>query len=228
MELGLKVESIYKSNGDIPILKDINLTVKPGEFHLLVGENGAGKSTLVQILCGLIKKDRGVIYIDGSSVVINSPNDAIKNGIAFMQQDVLLFDSMTVAENIYVRQRPAGMESWGLVNFKNMNRAAQKLLDQLGFKLKSSQKVGNLSLAQKRMVEIARISLSSPKILVLDDPLTSLGVHERQVFLNMIRKYKEKGTAVLYASQQLSKFQKICGLYYCSQGWPRTFDRKCT
>jgi ABC-type sugar transport system ATPase subunit len=208
MELGLKVESIYKSNGDTPILKDINLTVKPSEFHLLVGENGAGKSTLVQILCGLIKKDRGAIYIDGSPVVINSPIDAIKNGISFMQQDVLLFDSMTVAENIYVRQRPAGMESCGLVNFKNMNRAAQKLLDQLGFKLKSSQKVGTLSLAQKRMVEIARISLSSPKILVLDDPLTSLGAHERLVFLNMIRKYKEKGTAILYASQQLSKLQK--------------------
>lgn len=208
MEHGLKIDSVYKSIGGIPILEDISLTVKPGEFHLIVGENGAGKSTLIQILCGMTKKDRGSIFIDGSPVVINSPIDAIKNGIVFMQQDAFLFDSMTVAENIYVRQRTARMESFGFLNLKNRDEAAQQLLDRLGFRLKSSRKVRTLSLAQKRMVEIAKLSLSLPKILVLDEPLSSLGAHEGQVLLNMIRTYQKQGTAVLYVSQQLSKLQK--------------------
>lgn len=149
MDLGLKMESISKAIGDIPILENVSLSVNPGEFHLIVGENGAGKSILVQILCGLTKKDSGSIYIDGSAVTINSPNDAIKNGIVFMQQDSYLFESMTVTENIFVRQRTAQMESFGFVNHGNMNMAAQQVLNQLGFRIKSNQKVRTLNLAQK-------------------------------------------------------------------------------
>lgn len=208
MDFGLKMESISKAIGDIPILENVSLSVNPGEFHLIVGENGAGKSILVQILCGLTKKDSGSIYIDGSAVTINSPNDAIKNGIVFMQQDSYLFESMTVTENIFVRQRTAQMESFGFVNHGNMNMAAQQVLNQLGFRIKSNQKVRTLNLAQKRMVEIAKLSLSQPKILVLDEPLAGLGFHEGQVLLNMVKKYQKEGTSVLCVSQQLSRLEK--------------------
>lgn len=201
----LKMDSIYKSICGIPILVDINLEVQPGEFHLLVGENGAGKSTLVQIICGLTKKDRGTVFIDGAPVSINSPIDAIEKGIVFMQQDSFLFDSMTIAENIYVYHRPAQMERCGILNKSAMNRTAQELLDRLGFGLRSTQRVSGLNLAQKRMVEIARLSLSVPRILILDEPLASLGAQEERVLLDMIREYRLQGAAVLYVSPQFSK-----------------------
>jgi ABC-type sugar transport system ATPase subunit len=204
----LMMTSISKSIGDIPILQDVDLTLRSGEFHLLVGENGAGKSTLVRILCGVTKKDKGNIYIDNQVVQIGSPKDAIENGIQSVQQDTFLFDSMTVAENIFSQQPNCCYDKFGFINRKKMNTISQDLIDKLGFKLNCMQKVGKLNLAQKRMVELVRLFIFRPDFLILDEPISSIGTNEADVLLHLLEDYRRQGTAVLYVSQRIKEIVK--------------------
>lgn len=162
----LKMDSISKSIDGIPILQNINLMLKPGDLHMIVGENGAGKSTLIKVLCGLTKKDSGSIYIDGAAVQISCPKDALDNGIVSLQQETFLFESMTVAENIYAYRKPEQIQKFGLIDYKKMNEMAQQMINRLGFNIKSTQQVGKLNLAQKRTFEIVRLSLFTPKKLI--------------------------------------------------------------
>jgi ABC-type sugar transport system ATPase subunit len=204
----LKMASISKSIGGIPILQDVNLSIYPGDFHILVGENGAGKSTLIRILSGLIRKDKGSIFIDDSEVQINSPEDAIKYGIVSIQQDIFLFDSMTVAENIFSQRQKMFCNKFGFIDGKKMNLKAQELIDKLGFKLESSVRVKNLNLAQKRMVEVVRLSIERPRILVLDEPLSNHGIFEVKVLMQLLAEYRSKGTAILYVTQKVRELLK--------------------
>lgn len=201
----LAMSAVSKSIGGTPILRDIDLSLYPGEFHLLVGENGAGKSTLINILCGLTPKDKGTILIDGVPVQINSPTDAINDGIESIQQETYLFDSMTVAENVFSKHMELCRDKFGFVNISRMNTKTQELIDRLGFRLKSTQHVGKLNLAQKRMVEFVRLSILRPKILILDEPLSSMGTAEAEVLLNLIEEYRKQGTAVLYVCQHVKE-----------------------
>lgn len=201
----LTMTAVSKSIGDIPILRDIDLSLYPGELHLLVGENGAGKSTLAKILCGLTLKDRGTIAIDGSPVSISSPADAIAQGIESIQQDTYLFDSMTVAENIFSKHTEFCRDKFGFINVGRMNAKAQEMINTMGFRLQSTQSVGKLNLAQKRMVEFVRLSLIRPKILILDEPLSSMGASETAVLLKLIEDFRKQGTAVLYVCQHIKE-----------------------
>lgn len=207
MQPVLELTSICKSFGGVPVLQDIHFALYPGEFSFLVGENGAGKSTLVHILSGLIPKDKGSISINGGFVSINSPKDAINNGIISLQQDTFLFDSMTVAENIFAKRFDGCVDSLGLIKRGKMNSLAQKQIDELGFPIKSTQRVEKLNLAQKRMVEIVRLSMLEPKILILDEPLSSMGSAETAILLNLLDQLKKKGTAILYVSQKLREIE---------------------
>lgn len=206
MQPVLELASIYKSFDGNPVLKDVNLVLYPGEISFLVGENGAGKSTLVRILCGLQSKDKGSIKVKGIPVQINSPKDAINCGIISMQQETFLFDSMTVAENIFTGRWNGCINKLGFIQRGKMNNEAQKLIDSLGFQLKSTQKVEKLNLAQKRMVEIVRLSMLKPEILILDEPLSSVGTAESVILLNLLENLKKQGSSILYVSQ---KFKEV-------------------
>lgn len=201
----LELTSVYKSFSGISVLQDINFALYPGEISFLVGENGAGKSTLVQILCGMIPMDKGSISINGTPIQINSPKDAINNGIIALQQEPFLFDSMTVAENIFAKHWNGCSDQLGLIKRGKMNSMAQGMIDELGFQLKSTQRIEKLNLAQKRMVEIIRLSLFEPKILILDEPLSSVGFAETAILQNLLKKFKQKSTTVLFVSQSISE-----------------------
>lgn len=203
----LEMKHVNISFFDVQVLHDIDFSVRPGEIHALMGENGAGKSTLMKILNGVYKASSGEIYIDGKKVTISSPNDARDNGISFMHQEILMAGNMTIAENIYMGVEPV---AGGFVDMKEMNEKAQKMLDSLGLKLSAEQKVGLLSVAQQQMIEIARALSFNAKIIVMDEPTSSLTSKEVEILFGQIRKLKEQNIAVIYISHKMDEIEAIC------------------
>jgi ABC-type sugar transport system ATPase subunit len=203
----LEMQSISVSIQNISIIHDIDFVLHPGEIHVVLGENGAGKSSLVKVLCGIYSCYTGRIYMDGKEVRIDSPHTARQLGIVSIQQDTNVFEDLTVAENMFVNN--VGLlapSSIGIISKRKMFQTAQKILDGLSFPIKSSQKMKYLDLAQKRMVEIARISILNPRILILDEPLVSLNRSEAQSFLQLISYFKSKGVAILLVTQKFKEY----------------------
>ncbi len=196
----LQLNSVSKSINGVPILQDINFKLFKGEFCVLLGENGAGKSSLVKILSGIFKKYSGTIYFNDHIVNLNSPAVSASCGIVALQQEPLIFDHLNIAENILVHSKPIH-----LFRFRNMkvaNATVQKSLDELGFPLESTQKAANLDLAQRRMVEIARlVSQKNAKLLILDEPLASIGKHESQSIFRFLDDFKKQGGSIIYVTQ---------------------------
>lgn len=203
----LEMKHINISFFDVQVLHDVNFSVRPGEIHALMGENGAGKSTLMKILNGVYKATSGEIYIDGQKVTITSPNDARDHGISFMHQEILMAGNMTIAENIYMGVEPL---AGGFVDKKTMNEKAQNMLDSLGLKLSAEQQVGLLSVAQQQMIEIARALSFNAKIIVMDEPTSSLTGREVEILFKQIRKLKEQNIAVVYISHKMDEIEAIC------------------
>lgn len=203
----LEMKNINISFFDVQVLHDVNFSLKPGEIHALMGENGAGKSTLMKILNGVYKASSGEIYIDGERASINSPNDARDHGISFMHQEILMAGNMTIAENIYMGVEPV---AGGFADVKTMNEKAQQMLDSLGLKLSAKQQVGLLSVAQQQMIEIARALSFNAKIIVMDEPTSSLTNREVEVLFQQIQKLKEQHIAVVYISHKMDEIEAIC------------------
>ena len=196
----LELCSISKLIDGVNILQDISLTLNKGEFCVLLGENGAGKSSLVKILSGIYKKDSGSISVDGHIVDINTPADSTACGIFSLQQESMIYSHLTVAENIYVNNAPVSFLK--MRNKREANTMAQKLLDDLGFPLKSTQKAEHLDLAQKRMVEIARlVSTKNMRVLILDEPLASIGETEGRSLFRFLKDFKKNGGSIIYVTQ---------------------------
>ena len=199
----LELHSVSKSINNVPILQDVNFKLYKGELCVLLGENGAGKSSLVRLLSGIWQKDNGSIIIDGREVELETPRAASKYGIAAIQQDSYVFEHLTVAENIYIGNAPQGYLK--LRDKHKLNASAQKLLDELGFPLISTQRAGELNLAKRRMIEIARIATIQSSILILDEPTTSISEWESRTLFRLLREYKRKGGAILYVTQNIEQ-----------------------
>jgi len=196
----LEVLSVSKSISGVSILQNVDLTLYKGELFVLLGENGAGKSSLVKVLSGIYPKDSGCILIKGKEVSLDSPGAAHSHGIAALQQESFVFDHLTVAENIYINNAPRGCLK--LRNKRKLNVMAQNLLDELGFQIKSTQKAGELNLAQKRMIDIARVATMQSDILILDEPTASISEWESCSLLRFIENYKNSGGCVLFVTQR--------------------------
>ena len=161
----LKMKNISKSFPGVKALDKVNLELKSGEVHALLGENGAGKSTLIKVLGGIYSLDEGEIEIEGRKVSIESVHDASKNNIAIIHQELVLVPYMTVAENIYLgRESGKGFT----VNISKMEKDAQKILDDLGMDIDARELVMNLPIAKQQMVEITKAVYVNAKILVMD------------------------------------------------------------
>ena len=196
----LELNSISKLIDGVSILQDINLTLNKGEFCVLLGENGAGKSSLVKILSGIYRKDSGSISVDGHIVDISSPAASAACGIFSLQQESMIYGHLTVTENIFINNAPVSFLK--IRNKREANIIAQKLLDDLGFPLKSTQKAEHLDLAQKRMVEIARlVSTENMRILILDEPLASIGEAEGRSLFRFLKEFKKHGGSIIYVTQ---------------------------
>lgn len=207
MEQLLKMDSISKSFSEVKVLNNVRLDLRSGEVHALLGENGAGKSTLIKILGGAYTRDSGDIYVDGKKAEITNVESAKKYGIRIIHQELMLIPHMTVAENIFLGQEPKTKR--GTVDAERMNREAGEFLKSLELTIDPEQRVGKLNIAQQQMVEIVRAISFGAKIIVMDEPTSSLTDTEVDVLFKSIKTLKEKGVGIIYISHRMSELDII-------------------
>ncbi|MBN9245625.1 MAG: sugar ABC transporter ATP-binding protein [Mesorhizobium sp.] len=192
--------------GGVEVLRGIDLDIRPGEVHAIIGENGAGKSTLMKILAGHLKPTRGTIGIDGQPVVLDGPVDAERRGIVLVHQEILLAPDLTVAQNIYLgREIGKGLT----VDDRAMNEGARKAVRSLGAAIDPTTVVGRLSIAQRQLVQIARALLVPHRLVIFDEPTASLTPIETEALLKVIADIRKSGVAVLYISHRLPEVKAL-------------------
>lgn len=206
-EVLLETKSIGKSYSGNAVLRDINLTIRKGEVHALMGENGAGKSTLVKIITGVVKANSGTVTYEGNPLVINHPKDTFDLGIGIVYQEFNLMPDLTVAQNIFIAREPQKMR--GFLDDSKTNAMAQDILKELECEINPERKVGELSVAEQQMVEIAKSLSYNCKLLIMDEPTAALTDHEIQVLFKIIRKLRDKGVAIIYISHRMSDLDEI-------------------
>lgn len=205
-EYSIVINNVQKNFGGIRALKSVDLKVKKGSIHALVGENGAGKSTLMKILSGIHIKDGGTINIDGQDVHFTSPKQSQAHNIGIIHQELALSPDLTVAENIFLADLGFGSQ---LINTNQINSLAKLALDQLGFEIDPTTRLGDLSIAYQQMVEIAKSLAKNVNILILDEPSAILSDKEISVLFEKLRELKEKGVTIIYISHRLEEIFRL-------------------
>lgn len=206
MEYILEMTGIRKSFPGVKALKGIDFKMRPGEIHALMGENGAGKSTLIKILTGVYQKDEGTILFDGRQVEIRSTIDAQNMGISTVYQELNMIPHLSVGENIFVGRYP---KKNNVIDWKTLYDSAQRLLDDMGLNINARAMLDNYGTAAQQMVSIARAISLNCKIIVLDEPTSSLDTDEVQVLFQLIRSLKKKKIAILFISHRLDEVYEI-------------------
>lgn len=203
----LEMKHVCKSFPGVKALQDVSLQVRAGEIHALLGENGAGKSTLIKVLGGIYIAEEGEIYIEGKKVTIGGVKDAQANGIAIIHQELVLVPHMTVAENIFLgREHGKGR----FVNHESMIREAQTLLDQYQMNINAETLIKDLTIAQQQMVEIVKAISFNSRILVMDEPTSSISDKEVGFLFETMRTLTKKGVGIIYISHKMSELEEIC------------------
>ncbi|MFY8031149.1 MAG: sugar ABC transporter ATP-binding protein [Devosia sp.] len=188
-------------------LENVDLDLAPGKVHALMGENGAGKSTLIKILAGVYRPDSGTIRIGGNAVDLRSPRDALRQGIKVVFQEIALISEFTVAENIFLEGYPTN--GVGSINWNKINADAAALFERIGFNVDPAEKVGNLPVSKQQMVEIARALAHEARVVVMDEPTSSLTPAEVALLFEVIRRLTSIGIAVLYVSHKIDEIFEI-------------------
>ncbi len=189
------------------VLSGVSIECKQGNVLAIVGENGAGKSTLMNIISGGLQPDGGTLEYEGGMVHFASSRDSWKRGIAFVHQELSLFDELTVGENIMLGLEP---RRYGLIRQAEIHTRADKTLGELRFNVKSSAMAADLSPAERQMVEIAKAWVSSPRVLILDEPTSSLNKAETDNLFRFIREAKKKGLSVILITHRMDEIFAIC------------------
>jgi ribose transport system ATP-binding protein len=203
----LEMHDIGKTFGSTRALHGVSFSVRPGEVHALMGENGAGKSTLMKILSGVHRPDPGgVIRIDGRVADIRAPADARAQGIVTIYQELALSPNLTVAENIFLGREP---RRFGMVDRAAMAARCGPVLAQLGVPFGPGSTVATLSIAEKQLVEIARALMAQARILVMDEPTTSLSARETERLFAIIRTLRSEGLAIVYISHRMAEIDEL-------------------
>jgi len=206
----LALSGIAKAFGGVQALAAASLELYAGQITALIGENGAGKSTLVKILTGVHRADAGTIRLDGEPVAITRPTVAQALGISVVHQEAVIFDDLSVAENIFVTELPVRR---GLVDWKALNRRAAELLAQLDAEIDPRQPAARLSVAEKHLVQIARALACECNTLILDEPTAGLSHHEVDDLFAIVRRLRDKGCAVLFISHRFEEVFALCDRY---------------
>ena len=201
----LKMRGICKFFPGVRALDGVDFSLCKGEIHALMGENGAGKSTLIKVLTGVYPKDAGEITLEGKVVSIRSPQDAQNVGISTVYQEITLCPNLSVAENMYI-----GRTKGALMNWKKMNTEANKLLQSLDIPAKANQQLSSCSIAVQQMVAIARAVDMDCKVLILDEPTSSLDESEVEKLFKLMRELKAKGVGIIFVTHFLDQVYKIC------------------
>jgi ABC-type sugar transport system ATPase subunit len=206
----LRIDSVTKTFPGVKATDCVSFAVKRGEVLGLVGVNGAGKSTLMNIIGGVIRQDSGEISIDGNVVEFHSPKDAERHGIAFIHQELLSFESQTVAENIFVGRLFGRRGSRWLVDSAQGIKEAKKYLRMLGSEIDPSARMETLSVGGRQVVEVARALALGAEIMIFDEPTSSLSLHERESLFRVIRTLRDEGRAIIYISHFLDEIMSLC------------------
>jgi ABC-type sugar transport system ATPase subunit len=201
------MRDICKEFSGVKVLKNVQMDLEAGEVHAILGENGAGKSTLIKILGGVYTKDAGQILIEGKEVEIDSVESARKSGISIIHQELMLIQHMSVAENIFLGQKDAKHKY--LTNLKDQEKAAQKLLDDFGLDIKARVILGTLNIAQQQMIEILKSISFGAKIIVMDEPTSSLSEKEVDILFNTIKNLQKQKIGIIYISHRMSELDEI-------------------
>ncbi|MBP3233159.1 MAG: sugar ABC transporter ATP-binding protein [Eubacterium sp.] len=203
----LELHNINKSFPGVRALQGVDFTLCEGEIHALMGENGAGKSTLIKVITGVYEKDDGEVYLKGrdSAVDIHSPQDAQNLGISTVYQEITLCPNLTVAENMYIGRTKGGMTNW-----KKMNEDADKILKSLDIPARANEQLAACSLAVQQMVAIARAVDMECKVLILDEPTSSLDESEVQKLFGLMRDLKSKGVGIIFVTHFLDQVYEVC------------------
>ena len=203
----LRMTNISKSFAGVHALRGVQLDLRPGEVHALLGENGAGKSTLVKVITGVHQPDTGEIYLNDQRIHLADPREATQLGISAIYQELSMFPDLSIAENIFVGRRP--IRKGGLIDWRKMYRESEELLSSLGVHLNLKTKARNLSIAQQQMVEIARALSVNARILIMDEPTSALTLNEVAELFQIVRRLREKGTAIVFISHRLEELFEI-------------------
>ncbi len=202
----LEIRNLTKTFPGVVAVDKVDMDIRAGEVHVLVGENGAGKSTLVKILSGVYHPEQGTILYEGSPYVPRTPHDAILAGIRVVYQEFNLLSFLSVAENIFFEEIPTQM---GLVNYPKLYADTRKVLAEVGLDISPRTPVENLGVAQTQLIEIAKAISSDSKVLIMDEPTATLTPKEISTLFEIIEKLKQKGVTIIYISHRLDEIYKI-------------------
>ena len=203
----LEMRGISKSFPGVKALQKVNFELKAGEIHALLGENGAGKSTLIKVLGGIYHPEEGTFVIDGQPVSITGVNSARDCGISIIHQELVLVPRMTIAENIFLGREPKGRFG---ADRAQMTRRAQKMLLDFGLALDADTMVASLSIAQQQMVEIVKAISFNCRILVMDEPTSSISEKEVTALFEIMRNLAKQGVGIIYISHKMSELYDVC------------------
>lgn len=198
----IEMKDIYKSFGKNDVLKGVDFTLNDGEIHALVGENGAGKSTLMNILSGVLSKDRGEILIDGKEVDISDTNVAKKYGISFIHQELSDWPELTVMDNIFMNNE---IKNGIFLDKAKMRKKCIELLERFDLDINPKTKVSELSVGQRQMMEIAKANLNKVNVLILDEPTSALTNNEIDKLFKLIKRLRDKNVSMIYISHRMEE-----------------------
>lgn len=206
--MDINMVGICKSFGSNKVLGGVNLHIRPGEIHALMGENGAGKSTLMNILTGIHKADEGTILVDGKEAVFRNNKDAENHGIAFIHQELNIWPNLTILENLFPTNKPKNR--FGLIDFKKMRALAEGKCREIGIELPLDEVAENCSVGQQQMTEIIRSLMLDAKTVIMDEPTAALTERETDCLFDVMKQLKAKGVSIIYISHRMKEVFSNC------------------
>lgn len=204
----IEMKGVNKAFSGNAVLSDAGFSLKDAEIHALMGENGAGKSTLMKILTGVYTKDSGTVLVDGKEVCYNNPQEAEKDGIVFIHQELNVLYDLTVEENMFMGKEIHN--KLGICDSKAMRRECTRILDILGVKIDPGMVMEDLSVGQQQMIEIAKALMVDAKVLIMDEPTAALTESETHILFDVVRSLKEKGVSIIYISHRMEEIFELC------------------
>ena len=205
----LELRNISKSFPGVQALDDVSVKFFPGEIHALLGENGAGKSTLMKIICGIYRQNSGDILLDGKKLVFRSYKDAIDNEISIVNQEIQMIPQFSIGENVLIDKLDR-MRKHGALSWKKIHETAQRYLDMVELALDSRRGVDRLSAAQKQLVQIAKALSSNAKVLLLDEPTSSLTQYDVEHFYKIVRGLRDMGVTIIFVTHKIEEVLALC------------------
>lgn len=205
----LQLKDITKTFPGVKALDNMRFDLRRGSIHALIGENGAGKSTLMKVLSGVYIPDQGTVLLDGEAVTMRTPQEAESKGISIVHQELAVFGTTTVSENIFTTNPPKN--KLGLIDYTQMHKEVRELLDRYGFSdVDERATLRNLSVGRQQLIEILRAVKKNAKVLILDEPTSALTEQETEVLMEIMRNLNQNGVSIIYISHRLEEIFQIC------------------